>query len=58
MALVDEFLSVLSRHFRPLRHLVGEAQLVVEQCAQRAVVSAVTQEVQLWKFILATRFTS
>ena len=51
---VDEFLSVLSRHFRPLRHLVGEAQLVVEQCAQCAVVSAVTQEVQLRKLVLAT----
>ena len=52
---VDEFLSVLSRPLAPLRHLVGEAQLVVEQCAQRAVVSAVTQEVQLRMLVLSTQ---
>ena len=52
---VDEFLSVLSRSLAPLRHLVGEAQLVVEQCAQRAVVSAVTQEVQLRMLVLSTQ---
>ena len=52
---VDEFLPVLSRSLAPLRHLVGEAQLVVEQCAQRAVVSAVTQEVQLRMLVLSTQ---